>query len=240
MNLKSFGYKSHLSLPLGKTNSAMPKTAILLGATGATGSELLQLLLNDSRYDTVKLFSRKASGVNHPKVKEYVIDLFTLEQHVADFTGDVVFCCIGTTKAKTPDTDTYYKIDYGIPVAAATLAALNGIESYIVISALGADKESGIFYNRTKGQMQEAVLEQNIANTHILQPALIIADRAENRLGEKIASAVFKGINSLLIGSLKKYRSIATGTIARAMIWLDNNRYPKIIVPSDEIQELGR
>ncbi|MFP5437563.1 MAG: NAD(P)H-binding protein [Bacteroidia bacterium] len=218
----------------------MPKTAILLGATGATGSELLKLLLNDNRYDTIKLFSRKASGVSHPKVKEYVIDLFALEQHATDFTGDVVFCCIGTTKAKTPDTDTYYKIDYGIPVAAAALAALNGIRSCIVISALGADKNSGIFYNRTKGQMQEAVLEQGISNTHLLQPALIVADRPENRLGEKIASAVFKLINPILIGSMKKYRSIAVLTIARAMIWLDNNSYPKIIVPSDEIQELGR
>lgn len=218
----------------------MSKTAILLGATGATGSELLQLLLNDHRYDTVKLFSRKVSGIKHPKVKEYVIDMFDLEKHAADFTGDVVFCCIGTTKAKTPDTDTYYKIDYGIPVAAATLAALNGIESYIVISALGADKNSGIFYNRTKGQMQEAVLEQGIPNTHILQPALIVAERPENRLGEKIASAVFKLINPLLIGNLKKYRSIATVTIAKAMIWLDNNNHPKIIVPSDEIQELGK
>jgi uncharacterized protein YbjT (DUF2867 family) len=218
----------------------MSKTAILLGATGATGSELLQLLLHDSRYDTVKLFSRKASGINHPKVKEYVIDLFALEQHATDFTGDVVFCCIGTTKAKTPDTDTYYKIDYGIPVAAAALAALNGIESYIVISAMGADKNSGIFYNRTKGQMQEAVLEQSIPKIHIMQPALIVANRPENRLGEKIASVVFKVVNPLLVGSLKKYRSIATGTIARAMIWLDNNNYPKIVVPSDEIQELGR
>jgi uncharacterized protein YbjT (DUF2867 family) len=217
----------------------MPKTAILLGATGATGSELLQLLLNDSRYDTIKLFSRKASGVSHPKVKEYVIDLFALEQHAADFTGDVVFCCIGTTKAKTPDTDTYYKIDYGIPVAAAALATLNGIRSYIVISALGADKNSGIFYNRTKGQMQEAVLEQSIPKIHIMQPALIVANRPENRLGEKIASAVFKVVNPLLVGSLKKYRSIATGTIARAMIWLDNNSYANVVVPSDEIQGLG-
>ncbi|MFY7728705.1 MAG: NAD(P)H-binding protein [Flavobacterium sp.] len=218
----------------------MTKTAILLGATGATGTELLQLLLQDNRYNTVKLFSRKASGISHPKIKEYIIDLFALEQHAADFTGDVVFCCIGTTKAKTPDKETYYKIDYGIPAAAATLAAVNGIPSYIVISALGADKDSSIFYNRTKGQMQEAVLEKSITNTHIMQPSLITTKRSENRLGEKIAAAVFKVINPLLVGSLKKYRSITTTKIARAMIWLDNNSYPKIIVQSDEIQELGK
>lgn len=217
----------------------MPKTAIILGATGATGSELLKLLLADGRYDTVKLFSRKASGVVNPKIEEHIVDLFQLEHYSADFTADVVFCCIGTTQAKTPDNETYHKIDFGIPAAAAKLAKENGIPSFIVVSALGADKKSRIFYNRTKGEMQEAVLAQNINHTHIVQPALILAERKEKRVSEKIGSVVMAVLNPLLWGNLKKYRSIKAATIARAMLWLNNNTYAKVVVPSNELQRLG-
>lgn len=217
----------------------MPKTAIILGATGATGSELLQLLLADNRYSTIKLFSRHSAKVTHPKVEEHLIDLFRLEDFAADFTGDVVFCCIGTTKGKTPNEETYRKIDYGIPTAAARLAMANNIPSFIVISAIGVNKNSRFFYTRTKAEMQEAVLAQHIDNVHVLQPALIVANRQENRLGEKIASGVMALLNPLLWGNLSKYRSIKAATIARAMIWLDNNSYEKQIVTSDEIERLG-
>jgi uncharacterized protein YbjT (DUF2867 family) len=218
----------------------MPKTAIILGATGSTGTELLNLLLSDDRYGSIKLFSRHSANVSHPKVEEHLIDLFKLEDYAADFTGDVVFCCIGTTKAKTPDEDTYRKIDYGIPVAAARLAMANNIPSFIVISAIGVRKDSRFFYNRTKAEMQEAVLAQHIDNTYILQPSLIIAARADNRLGEKIGAAVMTLLNPLLWGNLAKYRSIKAGTIAKAMAWLDNKGYEQQIITSDKIDELGR
>ncbi|WP_116790303.1 NAD(P)H-binding protein [Flavobacterium psychrotrophum] len=217
----------------------MSKTAIILGATGSTGTELLKLLLADDRYEKVKLFSRNSVNVSHPKVKEYLIDLFKLEDYAADFTADVVFCCIGTTKAKTPDENTYHKIDYGIPVAAARLAMVNNIPSFIVISAVGVSKDSRFFYNRTKAEMQEAVLAQHIDNTYILQPSLILASRADNRLGEKIGAAVMTLLNPLLWGNLAKYRSIKASTIAKAMVWLDNNSYDKQIITSDKIVQLG-
>lgn len=219
---------------------AMPKTAIILGATGGTGTELLKLLLADDRYKKVKLFSRHSANANHPKVEEHLVDLFKLEDYAADFTGDVVFCCIGTTKAKTPDEDTYRKIDYGIPVAAARLAMVNNIPSFIVISAIGVSKDSRFFYNRTKAEMQEAVLAQHIDTTYILQPSLIVAPRADNRLGEKIGAAVMTLLNPLLWGNLAKYRSIKADNIAKAMVWLDNNNYDKQIVTSDNIERLAR
>ena len=117
----------------------MKKSAIVLGAGGAVGSELLELLLADDRYEDILLFSRSKSTVSHPKINEYIIDLFDLENYNEAFIADEVYCCIGTTKAKTPDKDTYYKIDYGIPVAAAKLAKANNIETFIVISAIGVD-----------------------------------------------------------------------------------------------------
>ena len=151
----------------------MPKTAILLGATGLTGSYLLERLLKDHDFSKIIIFGRSSVHVSDPKIEEHLIDMFELEQYGEKFRGDVVFCCIGTTKAKTPDTETYRKIDYGIPVTAAKLSKKNGIERFIVVSALGADVDSRIFYNKVKGEMERDVLQQNISNTYILQPSLI-------------------------------------------------------------------
>src|SRR5699024_3350038 len=108
------------------------------------------------------------------------------------FSGDVVFCCIGTTKAKTPNRDTYRKIDLGIPVDAAELAKTNGIETFLVISALVANSKSSVFYNRVKGEMEEMVLSKGIPNTYILKPSLIIGNRNEKRFGEGLAAGVMK------------------------------------------------
>lgn len=217
----------------------MGKTAIILGATGATGNLLVKTLISDSRYDKIKLFSRSSAGISSIKVEEYLTDLFELEKCSADFTGDEVFCCIGTTKSKTPDEETYRKIDYGIPVAAAKLARKNNINTFIVMSALGADVNSSIFYNRTKGEMQRDVAAAGVPKTYILQPSLILAERDETRVMEKVAAGFMWLINPLLIGGAAKFKSIKAKTIAKAMIWLANNKYDEVIVTSDKLQKLG-
>jgi len=217
----------------------MPKTAIVLGASGATGSELLQLLLADSRYSKVKLFLRSPLGIANSKIEEHSINMFELESHTKDFTGDEVFCCIGTTKAKTPDKDTYRKIDFGIPATAAKLARANGIDTFIVVSAIGANKDSTIFYNRTKGEMQEAVLAQQIPNTYILQPSLIVANRKETRFAEKLAIVFMKLLNPILWGGAAKYKSINATSIAKAMVWLANNKYKDTIIQSNDVSAIS-
>ncbi len=215
------------------------KSAIILGATGLTGSLLLNELLEDHRYDTIKIFSRSASPVRHPKLKEYLGDLLSLSSFKSDFKADEVYCCIGTTKSKTPDKEKYRSIDYGIPVAAAQLCKENDITTFLVISALGADAKSAIFYNKIKGEMEEAVLGQNIAHTFILQPSIIGGQRDERRLGEWIAKKLFSVFNIVLQGPLKKYRSIQSSTIAKAMVWLANNNYSKNRITSDEIENIA-
>ncbi len=122
-----------------------PKTAILIGATGLTGGVLLTLLLKGSSYSKIKVFGRNSCEKTHPKIEEHLGDLFKLEAFAEAFKGDVVFCCIGTTKAKTPNKEMYKKIDCGIPVAAAKLAKRNKIETFEVISVLGADVNSRHF-----------------------------------------------------------------------------------------------
>ena len=215
------------------------KTAIILGATGLTGGKLLQLLLNDPNYAKIKLFSRSSLGISNPKIEEYLGDMFTLNEFKEKFTGDEVFCCIGTTKAKTPDKDVYRKIDFGIPVKAAELCKENGIETIIVISTLGANSQSNIFYTRTKGEMEDAVLKHQIQKTYLLQPSLIGGKREERRMGEWVFKQMMKVANLVMAGPLKKYKTIHPKTIAKAMVWLANNDYDAIRIPSDVIQNLG-
>ena len=215
------------------------KTAIILGATGLTGSTLLQKLLKDDRYSKIKLFSRSPIGVKNDKIEEHLVDLFELEKYESEFTADEVFCCIGTTQAKTPDDDTYHRIDYGIPVEAARLAKKNNIGTFIVISALGADVESKFFYNRTKGEMERDVIAQNVPHTYIFQPSLIGGKREEKRPFEAAWKKVMTVGNHLLVGPLKKYRSIHPDTIADAMIYVANNKYAAVRIESGEIREIA-
>lgn len=216
------------------------KTAIVLGATGLTGGVLLSRLQEDERYSTIKLFSRSSIGYTHPKVEEHLIDLFELEQYGGLFSGDVVFCCIGTTKAKTPDEATYRKIDYGIPVTAARLAKRTGITKFLVISALGASAEGLFFYNKTKGEMERDVLNANISETYIFQPSLIAGERRGKRFFESLGKKLMKVGDQLLFGPMKKYRSIHPDMITKAMLVVAAEGYKKTRIESDEIRELAR
>ncbi|CAM3335581.1 NAD(P)H-binding protein [Aequorivita lipolytica] len=213
------------------------KTAIILGATGLTGRILLQKLIEDASFEKIKFFSRSATEQYSSKIEEHLIDMFQLEKYIEAFTADVVFCCIGTTKSKTPDKETYKKIDYGIPVTAAKLAKQNNIENFIVISAMGADVNSSFFYNKTKGEMQRDVLAENIENTYILQPSLIVGDRDENRFGEKVATFFMKTFGFLIP---KKYKMIKAETIAEAMLILAKERFSKHQITSEEIKQIAQ
>ena len=219
----------------------MKKTAIILGASGLTGGLLLEKLIVDDRYESIKLFSRSSIKGLPNKVKQYIGDLLELEQFKNDFTGDEVYCCIGTTAKKTPDKSLYRDIDYGIPVAAAKLAKANGINTFLVISAMGANKKSSVFYNRTKGEMEQEVLNQAIPRTSILRPSLIGGERNEQRLLEKIGLVVFKVIQPLFIGPLKKYKIINADSIAQAMLNLANaTSNTDVIITSDDIEQLAK
>jgi uncharacterized protein YbjT (DUF2867 family) len=219
----------------------MNKTAIILGASGLTGGILLQKLIEDSRYSSIKLFSRTQLEGLPSKVIQYIGDLLELEQFIADFTADEVYCCIGTTAKKTPNKKLYKKIDYGIPVAAAKLANENNIPTFLVISAMGANKTSSVFYNRTKGEMEEDVLKQGIKNTSILRPSLIGGKRNERRVLEKIGIVVFKIVQPFFVGPLKKYRIIKAESIAQAMLNLANNTdNTQVIISSNDIIQLGK
>ena len=217
----------------------MKKTAIILGATGLTGSILLEKLVQDVRYKSIKLFSRRKIDGLPSKVNQYVGSLLELEKFKAEFTGGELYCCIGTTNKKTPDKALYTAIDYGIPVAAAKLSKENGISSFLVVSALGASAKSKIFYNKTKGEMERDVLLEKIDKTYILQPSIIKGNRKEQRMGEKIGLILFKIFQPLFLGKLKKYRITEAEHIAQAMVNLANSTSSTQIISSEKIKEIA-
>jgi uncharacterized protein YbjT (DUF2867 family) len=217
----------------------MGKTAIILGATGLTGGMLLENLLADSSYSKIKLFSRNSVTNKSEKIEEFIIDLLKLNTFKNDFTADEVFCCIGTTAAKTNDKKRYKSIDYGIPVTAAKLAKENNIQTFIVVSSIGANASSTLFYNKIKGEMERDVLKEKIKNTFILRPSLIGGTRDEFRLGERIGKGLMSLLNPLMIGSLEKYKMIHPNKIAICMQKLAKTPKNKTIYSSQEILEIA-
>ncbi|MUP45029.1 NAD-dependent epimerase/dehydratase family protein [Gramella sp. BOM4] len=215
------------------------KTAIILGATGLTGGILLEKLVADDRYSSIKVFTRRHVDLKHDKIEEILVDLFELNSLAKLFTGDEVFCCVGSTQKKTPDEEVYRMVDFGIPATAAKLSKKNNIETFQVISSMGASENSRFFYNRTKGEMEGAVLDQAIRHTYILRPSLIGGNRDESRPFEFAWKKIMKLGDHLLVGKLKKYRSIHPETIADAMIYLANNPYRSGRIESDEIKQIA-
>lgn len=212
----------------------MSKKAVLLGATGLIGSELLQLLLADDHIAEVRVLTRRATGLKHAKLKEVIGDLLDPDFLSKEVKGDLIFCCIGTTQAKTPDLTMYRKIDHGIPVHAAEAASSQKDAVFLVVSSMGANAGSRIFYNRTKGQMEEDVKESGVAKAYIFRPSLLMGDRQERRTMEGIGQAVFALIGRFLP---KKYRGIKGETVARAMLRVAKEHPDQTVFPSDEIHQ---
>ncbi len=218
----------------------MSKTAIVLGATGLTGGLLTELLIENPEFSTIKIFTRSATNFKHEKVKEFICDLLDQTTFKEDFTGDVVFCCVGTTKAKTPDKEKYRAIDHGIPVHTARLAKEQGIENYVVISSMGSSATSPFFYSRVKGEMERDILAVAVPNTFILKPAFINGPREEDRKVENIMKTIMSVVDSLLLGPLKKWRSTQASEIARAMAQLSLQPVPHHNIENLEIKRLSK
>lgn len=217
----------------------MKKTVILLGASGLTGSILLKRLITDTNIEIIILFSRNKTSHKSNKIREYILDFKDFHEYEDKFKADIVFCCIGTTKNKTKDKKTYKNIDCGIPTMAANLAKKNNIDIFLTISALGANSNSMFFYNKTKGEMEDNIISNNIRHTYILRPSLIVGKREDKRFMETLTIKVLKVATPFLRGKFKKYNSIDASAIARALHIISDILPEKQIILSDEIQEIS-
>lgn len=194
------------------------KKAILFGASGFVGSYLLNNLLQSDIYEEVTIVVRKPINIQHPKLKMVLADYHSLAQNKEYLIADDVFIALGTTKKKTPDKKEYYQIDHDYPVLAAQLTKENGAKNISLVSAVGANTKSSIFYVKTKGEAERDVIALDFEHTQIFRPSMIMGSREESRPLEKVFIKIFSVVNLLLIGGLNKYKGITAKNIAKAMI----------------------
>lgn len=190
----------------------------LVGATGLVGSEVLNQLLSEEKVSKINILTRKKIDIQSPKVMNYVVDFENEEDLKNAIHGDAIVCCIGTTKAKTPDVGEYEKIDRDIPIRLAKTGFEKGIEQYHLISAIGANKYSGINYNRIKGEAEEGVLAAGIPKTIIYRPGMLLGKRNESRPGEFIAQKLSFLFDLFMIGSMQKYHSVKADYLAMRIV----------------------
>ncbi|MBS7234227.1 oxidoreductase [Flavobacterium psychroterrae] len=194
------------------------KKAIVYGASGLVGSYILETLLNNTNYEQIIIVVRKEINIQHPKLKTIIGDFNSLPEVVKDIEVDEVFISLGTTKKKTPDEKLYYQIDHDYPVLAAKLAKANGAKAVFLVSAIGANAKSSIFYTRTKGETEQDIIKQNFDHTYIFRPSMILGDRKESRPIEKVFIGIFKFVNRLFMGGMSKYKGIEARDIAKSMV----------------------
>lgn len=194
------------------------KKAIVIGATGLVGTSLIQQLCNDADYESVLVLHRRKPAFSHPKVRVEIID-FENESTWAKFVvGDVIFSCLGTTLKVAGSKEAQYLIDFTYQYNIAKKGAENGVSQYILVSSVGADPKSGMFYLKMKGELEEAVSKLNYASIAFVRPNLLLGDRQEKRIGELIGYKVIKALNA--IGLLKSQKPIPVDDVASKMIEL--------------------
>lgn len=215
------------------------KTAIVIGATGLVGSFITLKLLDDTRYENVKVFVRNSLGIKHSKLEENIVNFDKLDEWKNKLTGDELFSALGTTIKKAGSKENQYKIDFTYQYEVAKAAVENKVKSYFLVSSLGANYKSRNFYLRIKGNLDEKVQQLNFEKIRIFGPSILVGLRSEKRLGESLGIKI-AGIVTSIIPALKKYKPIYASKVAEAIINSANQlSQEKIrIYDSDEIINL--
>ena len=190
--------------------------ALVIGATGATGRELVKRLLKDEDFDKVTIFVRTAPNINHNKLKTHVIDFKEIEKNKELIKGDILFSALGTTKKDAGGKDQQYKIDYTYQYEFAKIAAENGLANYSLVSSIGANAKSSFFYPKIKGALEEAVKKLNFKKIDIFQPPMLIRQPDLMREGEKSGIKILNRLNK--IGILKSQKPLAVEALAEKML----------------------
>jgi len=217
------------------------KTAVVLGATGLIGQHLVQELLQNDFFSKVRILVRRPLTLNHPKADIQVVN-FNDEKDIAAKIdiGDVIFCCIGTTRKKVKGNKTEYrKVDYDIPIITARLGVQHGFNQFLMVSAIGANPVAANFYLQLKGCIEEDVTALPFESIHIFRPSLLLGKREEFRLGEQIGTVIVKVFSFLLIGAWRKYKPFNAADVAKAMVAAANKEIAGVhMYEYDEMRKL--
>ncbi|MEX1153183.1 NAD(P)H-binding protein [Parvibaculum sp.] len=197
------------------------KTALIAGATGLVGGHLLKLLLADPQYGhVVAVTRRKLEGVSSPKLEELVVDFDALDKSLAqkDIPVDDAYCALGTTIKTAGSQEAFRKVDFDAIVAFAKAAKARGAKRLMLVSSIGADPASSVFYSRVKGETEQALGAIGFETLHIFRPGLLIGERAETRPVESIGKLVSPVLDAMMLGPMRVYRSMRVENVARAML----------------------
>lgn len=192
--------------------------AWIFGATGLVGHALVGELCARPEATSVTAFVRRLEGRTEPRLEERVVAFERLDLELAGRTATHVFCCLGTTMAKAGSERAFRQVDFDYPLEIGRAALAAGARKLLVVTAVGADPESRIFYNRVKGELEGALEALGLPELHVFRPSLLLGDRNERRIGERIAMFAARPVGALFAGSLKKYRPIPAADVARAMV----------------------
>lgn len=189
--------------------------AVVIGATGATGKELVEGLLQSDAYESVTVFVRKNQASSNSKLIIHQVDFDQPESWAHLVVGDVAFSALGTTLKVAGSKDKQWKVDYDYQFHFAKTAKINEIPSFVLVSAIGADAKSSVFYSRMKGALEQAIIKLNFERLLIFQPGLLIRPGTD-RQAEASFEKVIRFFNRL--GIARKYRPIAVSDLAQKMI----------------------
>lgn len=196
-------------------------TILLAGATGLIGSTFLNLLKNGDSFEIIALTRRDIPSLKEiPHIKQEIVDFNNLKKYKQALSGESLVCALGTTIKKAGSQENFRHVDYQLSLEIAKYALENGCENLILISAIGADPNSKIFYNKVKGELERDIRKLSFGSIHVLRPSLLLGNRQEFRLGEEIGKIFSKPVGFLLPA---KYRPIRAVTVAKKIYWLLNN-----------------
>jgi uncharacterized protein YbjT (DUF2867 family) len=216
------------------------KTALLVGASGLVGGHCLHFLLQESSYTHIVALVRRPLSITHDKFAQHIVDFSELETLGERLAADDVYCCLGTTIKKAGSQEAFRRVDFDYPIKIAALAQHCGANQFSIVTSMGADPHSRIFYNRVKGEVEEAIRKISFTTINIFRPSLLLGERVEHRTGEKVGAFIMSGLKYVMGGPLKKYRAILAHDVARAMVRATQRNQGGVhIYESDQIQNIA-
>lgn len=216
------------------------KTALLAGATGLVGKQLMYKLLENKEYEKVIILVRRPYQIKHPKLEQIITNFTDLDKLLFYTIPNEVFCCLGTTMARAGSKEEFYKVDFTYVFNLANFFSEKGSSQFLMISSNGANTQSSFYYPLVKGEIEHAVSALKYNCVHIFRPSILMGNRAEFRFGERMGIALALVIQPFMLGNLKKYRPIHASKVAEAMLnsALENNT-GIYVHESDEIQSVN-
>ncbi|KYG28229.1 NAD-dependent epimerase/dehydratase family protein [Alkalihalobacillus trypoxylicola] len=193
------------------------KTALVVGASGLVGRNVIELLLKKDTYSQIIVLARKPLPIKHDKIQFMIIDFDQLNEEFPSVKVDDVYCCLGTTIKKAKTKELMYKIDVEYPYKIASLAQKNGLNHFLLVSAVGADAKSKLFYSRIKGELEDKIRSLQIPKVSIFRPSLLVGDREEFRLGESLAIKFYQITSWAFPSTIRAKMGIRPSVVAKAM-----------------------